>query len=80
MSPSSDDNPKSHAPLISVFGAAYVPERHGDKSQTKLAETGEREAGVAGLWLVFYASLIGISLVTGIGGARLVELAGVILK
>ena len=80
MSPNSDENPKSHAPLISVFGAAYVPERHADEGQTKLAEPGDREAGVAGLWLVFYALLLGISLGTSIGGAGLMELASVMLK
>ena len=80
MSPSLEENPSSHAPYISVFGAAYVPERHADSSQTKLAATSQREAGVAGLWLVFYAFLVGIPLVTSIGSARLVELASVILK
>jgi hypothetical protein len=82
MSPSTEENPKHPTQLFSVIGAAYVPEDHADDNRhpTKLSEVRQPETGVAGVWLVFYALLIGISLENSGSAAKLVEFASVTMK
>ncbi|HEY5607086.1 MAG TPA: hypothetical protein VIM38_01980 [Alphaproteobacteria bacterium] len=80
MSLSIDKDPTA---FFSVVGAAYVPEQRDD-CQGHLSESRsdvqQPETGVAGLWLVFYAVIIGASLLTNGGASKLSHLASLVLN
>jgi hypothetical protein len=60
--PRNIDNDRSE--MFTVVGAPYVQERHADgrNHYRAYADRSPPETGVAGLWLVFYAVIIGVSL------------------
>ena len=62
---------ENRAELFSVVGAPYVEEHHADgRSHYRgYIDRNPPETGVAGLWLVFYAVIIGVSLFSH-GGAN----------
>jgi hypothetical protein len=81
MSPTPEPNPETRIQLYSVVGPAYVPEQRADAGHPiHPPEISQGEAGVAGIWLVFYLALAVISLVTSGGATRLIEFAGFILQ
>jgi hypothetical protein len=69
------DHPHQRPQLFSVVGAAYVPEDRVDDNPARLPQVQQSETAMAGIWLVFYAALIGVSLVTSGGVAKLIEYA-----
>jgi hypothetical protein len=79
MSLSNDKDPTA---FFSVVGAAYVPEQRDD-SPGHLSEqhpdVRQPETGVAGLWLVFYAVIIGASLFSH-GANTLSHIAALVLN
>ena len=81
MSPKPESNPETRIPLFSVVGPAFVPEQRADASHPiDPPDSAPREAGVAGIWLVFYLALAAISMVTSGGATRLIEFASFILQ
>jgi hypothetical protein len=72
---------KDPTEFFSVVGAAYVPERHHDSGHLPGPRSGvqQPETGVAGLWLLFYAVVIGGSLL-GHGVAKLSHIASLALQ
>jgi hypothetical protein len=80
MSLSSGKDPTQ---FFSVVGAPYVPESHAGDTDHPLRERSEvrqPETGVAGLWLVLYAVIIGVSYFSNGGAAKLIETAAVIVR
>ena len=81
MSPNPEPNPETRTPLFSVVGPAFVPEQRADPGHpVHPPESSSREAGVAGIWLVFYLALAAISLVTNGGATRVIEFATYVLQ
>jgi hypothetical protein len=90
MSLHSDRNP---AEFFTVFGAAYVPDRHdehGDDAHRRSFDVAaaerrgrgfnQAELGVASLWLVFYGAAIAISVFASGSASKWVEIAAVTMK
>ena len=74
-----DDN---RTEFFTVVGAPYVQEHHAD-SHGHYRESTDRappETGVAGLWLVFYAVIIGASLLNHGTASKAVHVASTLLK
>jgi hypothetical protein len=72
---------KDRTELFSVVGAAYVPEHHTDGAGHDHANySTRRETGVASLWLVFYAVIVGIAIFKHGGAGTAVTLAGTVLN
>jgi hypothetical protein len=73
---------KDPSAFFTVVGAPYVREHHVDDSghYSENHETWLRETGGATLWLIFYAAIIGFSLVANGGATKLLEFASVALK
>jgi hypothetical protein len=79
MSFSSARNPTQ---FFSVVGAPYVPESHAESRRhldvrDMRTQVQQREMGVAGLWLVLYAAIIGASLFGTGGAVKVLEVAQV---
>jgi hypothetical protein len=77
MSTNSERDPTKY---FSVVGAAYVPERHeGEHRRTVDQPTASAPAsGVAGLWLVFYAVIIGFSVIANSGVGKWINVANLL--
>jgi hypothetical protein len=76
MSISSErDDPTKY---FSVVGAAYVQERHDDRRYVEEMETSGRAGGVAGLWLVLYAVVIGLSVIANSSVMKWVNVASLL--
>jgi hypothetical protein len=74
----SDHRDKDRTELFTVIGAPYVPERHSDTPghYHKTSEEGcKKGTSVAGLWLAFYAVIIGIALLGGSGAGSAIQVA-----
>ena len=71
MSVESEKDPTKY---FSVVGSAYVPERHAEGRLMEQAMS-ERANGVAGLWLVFYAVVIGLSVIANSGVGKWINVA-----
>ena len=70
------DNEKDPTKYFSVVGSAYVAEHHDDAHRRHVeAKAGERAGGVAGLWLVFYAVVIGLSVAANAGVVKWITVA-----
>jgi hypothetical protein len=67
----SDHRDKDRTGLFTVVGAPYVPERRGDTHghYHKASDECRDGTNVAGLWLTFYALIVGVA-VLGRGGAQ----------
>jgi len=81
----SDNIDKDPTAFFTVVGAPYVSERHADaasryRPDCESSESRTPEIGVAALWLVFYAVIVGFSLFASGGAAKLVEIASLALK
>jgi hypothetical protein len=72
MSISSERDPTKY---FTVVGAAYVQERHDDRRYVEQMETSGRAGGVAGLWLVLYAGVIGFSVIANSNVAKWINVA-----
>jgi hypothetical protein len=72
------DSERDPTKYFAVVGAAYVPERHDDdhRRNVEQAISGKHAGGVAGLWLVFYAVVIGMSVVANFGVGKWINVAG----
>ena len=72
---------KDPTEFFSVVGAPYVRESRAEPARRHHhhhhggPDARQPEAGVAGLWLVFYVAIFGASLFANSGAARLVEVA-----
>ena len=77
MSINSERDPTKY---FSVVGAAYVPERHDDnrRPDADQAMASAPAGGVAVLWLVFYAVVIGFSIVANSTVAKWVNVANLL--
>jgi hypothetical protein len=79
MSLSNDKDPTA---FFSVVGAAYVPEQRdgcpGHLPEQR-SDARQPETGVAGLWLVFYAVIVGASLLSH-GANKLSQIASLVLN
>ena len=66
--------------FFSVVGAPYVAEQHDDGHSNYVDKTLAREsaAGVAGLWLVFYGAVIGISVLANSSAAKWINVAALL--
>jgi hypothetical protein len=75
--PMSIDSEKDPTKYFSVVGSAYVPEHHdeGHRRYVEQAISDERAGGVAGLWLVFYAVVIGLSVIANSGVGKWINVA-----
>ena len=72
------DSERDPTKYFSVVGAAYVPEHHDDSHRSmEQAMSGKGAGGVAGLWLVFYAVVIGTSLIAN-AGVKWINVAGLL--
>ena len=73
----SDHRDKDRTGLFTVVGAPYVPEQHSDSSghYHKTSEEAPRGPSIAGLWLVFYALVIGVAILGKSGAGSAIELA-----
>jgi hypothetical protein len=73
------DSERDPTKYFSVVGAAYVPERHDDghRRDVEQAMSGERAGGVAGLWLVFYGAVIGMSVIAN-SSIKWINVAGLL--
>jgi hypothetical protein len=82
MSANPHEKPRSPSQFFTVSGGAYVHENHADRHGHLPERSGsvQRQAGVAGLWLVFYAAIIGISFVASGAASRLFEMAAFAMK
>ena len=67
--------------FFSVVGAPYVAEQHDDGHSKYVDQTVAKEsaAGVASLWLLFYAAIIGFSVLANSSAAKWISVA-VLLK
>jgi hypothetical protein len=74
------DSERDPTKYFSVVGAAYVPERHDDGQlrDEEQAMSSKRAGGVAGLWLVFYAAVIGMSVIANAGVVKWSHVAGLL--
>jgi hypothetical protein len=75
MSIESEKDPTKY---FSVVGAAYVPERHDDVRTADRTIASEPASGVAGLWLVFYVVVIGLSVIANSSVAKWVNVANLL--
>ena len=68
---------KDRTGLFTVVGAPYVPEQHSDTPAHyhKTSEESPQGASVAGLWLAFYALVIGVTLFGKAGAGAAVRVA-----
>jgi hypothetical protein len=68
--------------FFTVVGAPYVQEHHADDRShyREYADRNPPETGVAGLWLVFYAVIIGASLFSHGGASKAFHVASALLK
>ena len=74
MSVESERDPTKY---FSVVGAAYVPEHHDDSHrEVEQAMSGNHAGSLAALWLVFYAVVIGTSVVANYGVGKWINVAG----
>jgi len=66
--------------FFSVVGTPYVTEQHDDGRSHYVDQTVSKEsaAGVAGLWLVFYGAIIGLSVLANSGAAKWINVAGLL--
>jgi len=73
----SDHRDKDRTGLFTVVGAPYVREQHGDTSghYHKASEEGREGTTIAGLWLTFYALIIGVAVLGKSGAGSAIELA-----
>jgi hypothetical protein len=69
------DSERDPTKYFSVVGVAYVPERHDEGLRRQSERAGERAGGVAGLWLVFYAVVIGMSVIANSGVVKWINVA-----
>jgi hypothetical protein len=71
------DSEKDPTKYFSVVGSAYVPERHDESHRRHMEDVkaDERAGGVAGLWLVFYAVIIGLSVAANAGVVKWITVA-----
>ena len=65
---------------FSVFGSTYVPEHHDEDHRRFVERTiaSEPASGVAGLWLVFYVAVIGLSVAANSGVAKWINVASLL--
>lgn len=63
--------------FFSVVGAPYVAEQHDDGRSNYVDQMVAKEsaAGVAGLWLVFYGVIIGVSVLASSSAAKWINVA-----
>jgi hypothetical protein len=80
--PMSDHRDKDRTGLFTVVGAPYVAERHGDTHGHYHKASDEYGTGtnVAGLWLTFYALIIGVAVLGKAGAGSAIEVACKYLK
>jgi hypothetical protein len=78
----SDHRDKDRTGLFTVVGAPYVRERHGDTRghYHKASEEGREGTTIAGLWLTFYALIIGVAVLGRAGAHSAIEVACNYLK
>lgn len=74
------DSERDPTKYFSVVGAAYVSERHDDNRGSDVDRTmaSQPASGVAGLWLVFYAVVIGFSVLANSGAAKWINVANLL--
>ena len=72
------DGKESSTRLFTVVGAPYVPEQHASERRHLVTDSdiGQRETGIASLWLLLYGCIIVVSLLGSGGASKLMELAG----
>ena len=63
--------------LFTVIGAPYVAEQHDNTRShyRRYADEGRNGALMAGLWLAFYAVIVGVTVLGKVGSGRAVEIA-----
>ena len=78
----SDHRDKDRTGLFTVVSAPYVVERHGDTHGHYHKASDECHTGtnVAGLWLTFYALIIGVAVLGRAGAHSAIEVACNYLK
>lgn len=78
----SDHRHKDRTELFTVVGAPYLPEQHADKPGHYHKSSDESRNGtrVAGLWLTFYAVIIGVAVLGKAGANSAIEVACNYLK
>jgi hypothetical protein len=78
----SDHRDKDRTGLFTVVGAPYVVERHGDTHghYHKASDECHKGTNVAGLWLTFYALIIGVAVLGRAGAGSAIEVACNYLK
>ena len=78
----SDHRERDHIGLFTVVGAPYIPERHSDTPgyYHKVCDEGRKGSSVAGLWLTFYAVVIGVAVLGKAGAHSAIETACNYLK
>jgi hypothetical protein len=66
--------------FFSVVGAPYVAEQHDDGRSHYIdrAVSKESAAGVAGLWLVLYGTIIGFSVLANSSAAKWINVAALL--
>ncbi len=71
-----------HSSFFTVVGAPYIAEHHGDARSHYHQDEVESShgAGIAGLWLAFYAVIAIVALAGQSGAGRAVELAAALVK
>ena len=78
----SDHRDKDRTGLFTVVGAPYVPEHHGDTRghYHKASDECHKGTNVAGLWLTFYALIVGVAVLGRAGASSAIEVACNYLK
>jgi hypothetical protein len=73
----SEHRDKDRTGLFTVVGAPYVAESHGDTRghYHKASDDGRNGTNVAGLWLTFYALIIGVAVLGRAGAGSAIEVA-----
>jgi hypothetical protein len=68
---------KDRTGLFTVVGAPYVPEQHSDARghYHRTSEQVPKSPSIAGLWLIFYALIIGIAVFGKSGAGSAIETA-----
>ena len=68
--------------LFSVVGTSYVAEEHDDTRghYHRYSDEGAEGVGMAGLWLAFYAAVVGLTVLGKGGAVRAVEMAAAFIQ
>jgi len=74
------DSERDPTKYFSVVGPAYVPEHHdeGHREHVERRMSPEPASGVAGLWLLFYAVVIGFSVFASSGAGKWINVANLL--